>query len=448
MRIIETIDFLLLPFFLLSIFFVAHCIRILKYKQSPLGEYFMRGISFRIIGAILTALMYQYYYGYGDTMFYYVGARDIANAFYRSPVLCLEMLFSDYADWSRAIRSELTLHVPFLDESSALVSKIAGGIGIFTFGSYFGMSLGITTIAFLGCWRLYKVFYDLYPHLHRPLAWAILYIPSVCFWGTGLMKDPLTLAGLGFFVHGVYWIFIRRKRILISVFWLYLGAYLIVSIKVYIFLSIAPACLIWVLLTYHARIKSRTIYFAAVPVFLIIGTIGVAVVLQQIGETFQRYALQNILDQAYKTQHWIAYSTQRDLGTGYTLGEFDASLGGLLKTFPLAVNATLFRPYIWEARKLIILPSAFEAIVTLFLTFYVFFKVGASHFMKYLLHPSILFCMTFALLFAFAVGFTAMNFGALARYKIPCLPFYFAGLVLIFYAKFPISQRLLQYRIR
>ena len=35
--------------------------------------------------------------------------------------------------------------------------------------------------------------------------------------------------------------------------------------------------------------------------------------------------------------------------------------------------------------------------------------------------------------FAFAVGFTSFNFGALARYKIPCMPFYVIALFLLHY---------------
>ena len=42
--------------------------------------------------------------------------------------------------------------------------------------------------------------------------------------------------------------------------------------------------------------------------------------------------------------------------------------------------------------------------------------------------PFLMFCMVFTLVFAFAVGFTSYNFGALVRYKIPCLPTF--GLVL------------------
>ena len=47
--------------------------------------------------------------------------------------------------------------------------------------------------------------------------------------------------------------------------------------------------------------------------------------------------------------------------------------------------------------------------------------------------PVIQMCLIFALLFGFVVGFTSFNFGALARYKIPSMPFFAAFLVMVSY---------------
>ena len=104
----------------------------------------------------------------------------------------------------------------------------------------------------------------------------------------------------------------------------------------------------------------------------------------------------------------------------------------MLKKAPEAINVALFRPYIWEARKIIVIPSALEAVFTLLFTLYVFFTVGLFRTLRELFSdPTVLFCLIFAIVFAFAVGFTSMNFGALARYKIPALPFYFSALVIL-----------------
>ena len=88
-----------------------------------------------------------------------------------------------------------------------------------------------------------RVFYDLYPHLHKPLAFAILFLPSMCFWSTGIMKDSLVIAGLGFYVYGIYFGLIKKKKKLIrSVFFIILGVWLMKTIKIYVF--VAFICLV------------------------------------------------------------------------------------------------------------------------------------------------------------------------------------------------------------
>jgi hypothetical protein len=41
--------------------------------------------------------------------------------------------------------------------------------------------------------------------------------------------------------------------------------------------------------------------------------------------------------------------------------------------------------------------------------------------------------MLFAIFFAFSVGLTTANYGALARLKIPCIPFYMCSLFILYY---------------
>jgi hypothetical protein len=47
----------------------------------------------------------------------------------------------------------------------------------------------------------------------------------------------------------------------------------------------------------------------------------------------------------------------------------------------------------------------------------------------------VLFFLVVSLIFAFAVGISSYNFGALSRYKIPCLPFYAAFVLVILHHK-------------
>src|SRR5690606_36128594 len=107
---------------------------------------------------------------------------------------------------------------------------------------------------------------------------------------------------------------------------------------------------------------------------------------------------------------------------------------------------TLFRPYLWETRKVIQLINALEATILLLVTIKVFISVGPKRlWMTISADPTIQFCLIFSLIFAFAVGISSGNFGTLSRYRIPCLPFYGLTLVLIYYKHYPIQVNLLSF---
>lgn len=432
-QILYTLDFVLMPFFLALWIGIMYAYKNTKYKDTILGKYFMPALCARLLGAVLTALMYQYYYGYGDTFFYYFGANDIYNALIGNINAAIEMLLVDSNDWSPQTYDAITYRRFFSSPTEATVIRISGLVSPLGLGTYLGISFVLTIFSFLGCWAIYRVFYDLYPHLHKPLAYAILFLPSMCFWSTGIMKDSLVIAGLGLFVNGIYNSIISpQKQIGRSVIFMIIGVWLMKSIKVYVLASILPAVVIWVFFMYKERISNPTLKKIAGPVFFVVGALGGVVALQQLGSMFSEFTFEGFMQEAAQTQWWLKLSTDRDGGTGYDLGTLDPSFAGLVRVFPAAVNVALFRPYLWEARKVIVMPSALEALFTLFFTLYVFYKVGIFKILKYVIgDPVILFCLTFSIIFAFAVGFTSYNFGALARYKIPCLPFYYTAIILL-----------------
>jgi hypothetical protein len=153
--------------------------------------------------------------------------------------------------------------------------------------------------------------------------------------------------------------------------------------------------------------------------------------LDSISSSIANFSLDTIVESARIT---YVYLTQEGFAESrYTLGEFDASAGGILKLVPAGINVTLFRPYLWEANKPVTLIAALESLITLILTLYIVLKVGVFNvFRKINNHPIILFCIFFAIIFSLSVGITSGNFGTLMRYKIPMMPFYFTALVLIY----------------
>ncbi|MBL0097767.1 MAG: hypothetical protein IPP46_15655 [Bacteroidetes bacterium] len=107
------------------------------------------------------------------------------------------------------------------DPKAWAVVKLAFFIVAASLQSFLVTTVLCATISFAGIWRLFKVFATEFPDLKKEMAISFLFIPSVFFWGSGLLKDTFTLSALGFFfqVYTIYW-FVKKKYSVQSLFYL------------------------------------------------------------------------------------------------------------------------------------------------------------------------------------------------------------------------------------
>lgn len=436
-RILTSRD-LFIPIIVLGIiFFIAQKNR-KKYRFTTAKKYFYPALFLRLMGCFLSALMYQYYYDEGDTFGYYKGATTILDVLWTDLPLFLEILWSGTEDLSFAasnlFRESKTAWYT-TNSSTFIILKIGSLLALVTFKSYLSIGLILTYFSFVGCWKLFEVFRDLYPQLEKQIAIATLFIPSIFFWGSGgLMKDTIVMACLGYFVWSVYYLFIKGKYIFKSFIFMSISFYLVFIIKLYVAAALAPAVMVWVFLVYESRIKHKFLKILAKPFFILVAGVIAVIAVDTIASYSERLALDNVATYAKEVQDYHKKISRH--GSGYELGEYEMTPQGMLRMAPKSINVALFRPYFWETRKLLLFPSALESLVTLLFTIFVFLKVGIWKTLKVLFKdPNILFCLIFALTFSFAVGFSTYNFGALARYKIPALPFYFIALFVLLDSK-------------
>jgi hypothetical protein len=290
-------------------------------------------------------------------------------------------------------------------------------------------------LSFIGVWKLYIVFTKLYPRLSKQLAYAVLFIPSVVFWGSGFLKDTVTLSCMGWVTHFFYIIFYENKKIVANSIFALIFLYIIYIIKSYIVMAFLPAILLWGVGLLSYKIKdTRLILF--VRYFLYASAIGGIFVVggKLEAEMFGEYNIESVASKSFVTRDYLFRISNEQDGSGYTLGDFDPTILGMLQQAPAGVNVTLFRPYLWEARKPIVMISALESLFFLIFTIVVVFRNNPIRVVQRVLSDETLqFCLIFTLVFAFAVGISTSNFGSLVRYKIPCLPFYTAFLIILYY---------------
>jgi len=429
-------DLVLGPIYFVMLLLVAFFTRNIFVKDPEIKKYFFPALLAKMFGSVMVGLVYAFYYKGGDTSNYFYDSSVFFQTFIESPSAFFKILFNTNNYFEPAVY-DFAIQFRFIhDPQSFMVSKITGILSLLSFRTYIGVSLFYAFFSFSGVWALFTTFCKIYPNLKRQFAIAVLFIPSVCFWGSGILKDAITFSCVGWMTFCIYNLFFARRRQFLSIFMLVFTAWLCASIKGYIVLSILPPFLIWIFLNFRERIKSR--FFRSISTPLILGgsALGAFLMIKVLGSSFEKYSLNNFQETAEVYQTSNSVNVSGDQASVYDIGQknFDGSVGSFAKILPLAINVTLFRPYLWDVRNPIMVLSAFESTFFLLFTLRILFRTGLGGFYRSIIRNSfVFFCMTYSMLFAFAVGFTAANFGALVRYKIPCIPFFLAALYVMDY---------------
>lgn len=395
----------------------------------------MWAFGLKIFGGIFLGVIYQYYYRGGDTFNYWHQTEVINSSLNDSFFTWLRLITGSASIYDADVYNYTTQFYWYgITTPEYIISVIGAVLGLVTMTSYLPTSVIFSALSFIGVWKLFVVFTKLYPRLIRQLAFAFLFIPSVVFWGSGFMKDTITFSCLGMVTHFFYQIFYENKKIVKNGLAALLFLYVIYVIKTYILVAYLPAALLWGvgLLSYKVK-DQRLIIFTRYFLYAcaIAGLIIIGGRLQ--AELFGEYNVESVAYKSFVTRDYLYRISTEQEGSGYTLGDMDPTLFGMLEKAPAGINVTLFRPYIWEARKPIVLLSSLEAMFFLVFTFFVIFRNNPIRVVQRILTDETLqFCIIFTLVFAFAIGISTSNFGSLSRYKIPCMPFFAAFLFIIF----------------
>lgn len=444
MEFISWLDYALLPFVIMLVFGVAIIVCNRLYPVGhPWRRYFFAGLAMKITGAILIGLIYQYYYGGGDTSLFFYHAKVINSSFSDSFQKWLNLIFHVPASYDGEYFDYISRMEWYDDKSTYIVCCITAFLNVITLNTYLPTSVLFAALSFSGTWAMFLTFARQYPEVKRYIAVATLFIPSCLLWGSGIFKDTICVFALGWMLYSVFQLLIQRNMSFSNLTMLIVSFYVLALVKIYILIAFLPAVALWILFYYSHKIRPTFFRFFAKVIVMVLAMGVFLYVYNYYGALLGRYSLNNIAKTSLITREWIAYSSG-DRGSTYDLGEFSPDVWGLLSKFPQAVNVTLFRPYPWEANKSLVFLSALEALVFLYITLKILFTIGPVAVWRTInSDPNIQFCLIFSIIFAFSVGISTYNFGALSRYKIPCLPLYAMALILIYYKNKPITKKLL-----
>lgn len=430
MHMLTYTDFVLLPLFVVVFGLLTRWYNKRFNKDNILQKLFRSGfrvkLAFGIIFALFSAFLLP-----GDTEMYYTGGLDFKKIVLESSdnlhfITGPSYEFGEYYE-AKGYRQE---NYGYISAASNLACmKFVALFSIFTFNSYMGISLLFATFSFLGLWYMFRVFQKIYPSLTKPIFLIFFFIPSVLFWGSGILKDTLCLGFLGIGFYNAYQFFFEKKY-QVKIFAAFaISFYFLYILKPYIAMAFVPSFIFWYIFKIIALKKNKLV--KALWIIIPSLTLILYLVFGNLNSIIAENAVETLAENMKEVQQNYIRTTPDD-GALIDYGEIVPTVAGILRVVPQALVATLFRPFIWEAKKVTSLIAALEGTFIFCFTLFVFIRRGIIKSILLIISDStILFCFVFSIVFAIAIGLNCFNLGTLVRYKIPCLPFYVLCMLLI-----------------
>ncbi len=424
-ELVSGTDILVLLVYVTIIFCVARNIQDKKIDTYNYYSHLTRALLLRVFSGILFACVYIFYYDGGDTQYYFTGSRSIVKMAGKNFMAFVQIMFGERTPELRSLFDGTTgWPTYFKDANSWAVCRFSVPFYILGCGSYIGTTIVMNTLLFVPIWRFYKMLVRIYPHLSRNIAIALFYMPSVCFWGAGLLKDIWCMVGVFAIYSSCYMIFKRERFVVKNIIRFLFWAYVLTSIRPYAFYTVFATCIVWIGLLKFRNIENKFVRVSLFPMMTITLLAVFLVFLDNMGDVAEgKYAsVGSMMEQAVIIQDDLKRDYYGD--NSFDIGSFDASLTGMLKKLPQALSAGLFRPFLWEARTPFMLLSGLENFAILLLTLFVVLKMR-MRLITALKEDSLLLSLClFVIIFGFFIGLTIANFGALVRYRIILLPFF------------------------
>ena len=385
-------------------------------------RYFKYGFYVKFISAILFSIIYIQFYAGGDSTAYWDTAQKMNNLFWENPKgFFLELMNNDISRQRYYNFNLDKIGMPpnwiYKEDEAWFAAKVFTILTFVTFKSYFAMTMITAYISFRVSWLLYEVVLKYKIIGERNAAIATLFLPSTCFWCTGITKDMIIYCAVIYFLIQLFSFLnaekIKQYRNLILGF---ISVYLILNIRD--FMLIAALGPFFMALGARWSRKQSSGFSKGLIQILFLGIVFYFMIIFLGSDKGQEFAKEaEVIQNDLNTNS--TYSDNR-----YDLGIKDFSPAGMFRAMPISIFTAFYRPFLWEPGSLFIKISALEAFVFLILTIRLLFSGALISSLREIRNNELLMAsLIFALILGFFAGYTSGLFGVLVRFKAPLLPF-------------------------
>jgi hypothetical protein len=238
----------------------------------------------------------------------------------------------------------------------------------------------------------------------------------------------------------------KGKGIIVSLIIITIAIYICMALKPYVLYIFIPTMLIWTQSQIRENFTNTIAKTIIKPLILTLSLIGGYLLINEISKDAGKYSITNLESVVRGFHSWHDYLSSTRDQSGYSLGEISYTPIGILSKVPEGIFVTFFRPMPFlDTRNAATWFEAIQSFSLLFISVYVIIRTGLLKSFRIIYrNKDVSAFIFFAIAFGFAVGFTSYNFGALSRYKIPCLPFYTASLAIIYHQSVLLKNKALK----
>ncbi len=430
--------FMILGYLMLAFIIIWFISRFKYSKDENTKKLFFIGFLFKIACCIGFALIYDFYYQWaGDTYYYYKASQRLGRVLFQDASSYFRILFDLVNDNNLLSLAPGISYTPnFHDTSIYAIHRFMSPFAIISGENYYTENICLAVFLFLINWKFFIFLRDRINCNQTMTFVCIMLIPSAGFWSSAIMKDSFTFSFNLLLIMCFARLFLERKIRISTIFGLLISAYIIMQLKVYILYASIAACMAWLAFTYLKKIKSQFFKFVVSPILAITVAAGglyvLNIVSSNVGGAFGD--VDSMLNKASEAQMDLKQEYYK--GHSFDIGDFDGSMGSMIRLAPKAITAGLYRPFLHECESMVMYLSGLENTALLILSIFVFFKAGVKFSIKQIVgNPIVGMCLVFSIILALGIGISTSNFGALVRFKIPLLPLYALGWLEIYYSK-------------
>ena len=409
----------------------------------------------KIFAGIAMSIVYTYYYkdrNTADIFKYFDDSKIMFNALLTKPLDFLSMMtgignnstyynehyYKLMNNWYRVFESNI------YNESHTII-RFNALVRIFSFGYYNVHTVFICFLSLTGLTAIYKTAISFIKNKNKELIFGIFLLPGVLFWGSGVMKEGILFFGLGLLIYNFFKIIEKPK--LISFLLVIASGMLILYTKFYVLAIAIPVLIshLWVSIPIRNRFikipigitrskqlcirkpdkneyksNNKYVFLKYMIVFIIYIIAGL-----QLRFINSNYDALDIM--VTKQRDFIGLAKFMNSGSLIDIPLLSPNIWSFIIHAPQAFFITMFRPFIFEARSILILMAAFENLIILAVLILALLFINIRD-----INKSIFWACSFAVSLMFILtGLITPVMGAMVRYKVPALPFLMIMLIML-----------------